>query len=212
VLTDPNGLLYMAARYYNPYLCRFVNPDPKGFSGGLNFYAYTNGNPISLLDPFGLSFWSVTGHFLEGAIIGAAVTAAVIIAAPEIAAAGAGALIWAGVSEGTATVVASATVTSGLWVGGATGAVTTGANVIQNAKAGNWDNVAFDTGGLAGGFLVGTTPGILGESSGGRTLTDSLHELIGKPPSEAPDTWNLADIYKYERDNEYDLTSRTVAI
>ena len=54
VQTDANGLLYMQARYYNPYLCRFINPDPSGFSGGLNFYAYADGNPISELDPFGL--------------------------------------------------------------------------------------------------------------------------------------------------------------
>ena len=54
VMTDPNGLLYMRARYYNPYLCRFVSADPSGFSGGLNVYAYANGNPVSYLDPFGL--------------------------------------------------------------------------------------------------------------------------------------------------------------
>ena len=54
VMTDPNGLLYMRARYYNPYLCRFLNPDPSGFAGGLNWYVYANGNPVSYLDPFGL--------------------------------------------------------------------------------------------------------------------------------------------------------------
>ena len=54
VMTDPNSLLYMQARYYNPYICRFINADPSGFSGGMNFYAYANGNPVSLLDPFGL--------------------------------------------------------------------------------------------------------------------------------------------------------------
>jgi RHS repeat-associated protein len=54
VMTDPNGLLYMRARYYNPYICRFINPDPSGFAGGLNWYAYADGNPISLMDPFGL--------------------------------------------------------------------------------------------------------------------------------------------------------------
>jgi RHS repeat-associated protein len=54
VMTDPNGLLFMRARYYNPYLCRFINQDPSGFNGGLNFYAYANGNPVSLTDPFGL--------------------------------------------------------------------------------------------------------------------------------------------------------------
>lgn len=55
IQTDPNGLLYMRARYYNPFLCRFINADPSGFKGGLNFYAAFNGNPASLIDPFGLS-------------------------------------------------------------------------------------------------------------------------------------------------------------
>jgi len=54
VQTDPNGLLYMRARYYSPYICRFLNPDPSGFAGGLNLYAFANGNPASLIDPFGL--------------------------------------------------------------------------------------------------------------------------------------------------------------
>ena len=54
VQTDPNGLLYMRARYYNPYICRFINPDPVGFAGGLNWYAYADGNPVNYLDPFGL--------------------------------------------------------------------------------------------------------------------------------------------------------------
>ena len=49
-----NGLLYMRARYYNPYLCRFISSDPSGFAGGLNSFAYANGNPVSYLDPFGL--------------------------------------------------------------------------------------------------------------------------------------------------------------
>jgi RHS repeat-associated protein len=54
VQTDTNGLLYMRARYYNPYICRFINPDPAGFAGGLNWYCYADGNPVSLIDPFGL--------------------------------------------------------------------------------------------------------------------------------------------------------------
>ena len=63
VMIDPNGLLYMRARYYSPYLCRFLNPDPLSFSGGMNFYAYVNGNPVSLVDPFGLFRW---GQFFTG--------------------------------------------------------------------------------------------------------------------------------------------------
>jgi RHS repeat-associated protein len=53
--TDPNGLLNMRARYYSPYLMRFLNADPIGFSGGPNLFAYADGNPISKSDPFGLA-------------------------------------------------------------------------------------------------------------------------------------------------------------
>lgn len=54
VITDPNGLLYMRARYYHPGLRRFVNPDPIGFEGGNNWYAYAGSNPLMANDPSGL--------------------------------------------------------------------------------------------------------------------------------------------------------------
>ncbi len=57
VVTDSNGLYYMRARYYSPTLKRFINADTlKGsINNGetLNNYAYANGNPISMVDPFG---------------------------------------------------------------------------------------------------------------------------------------------------------------
>ena len=59
VVTDANGLLYMRARYYSPNLMRFVNADivAGDISNAitLNRYAYANGNPVSNVDPFGLS-------------------------------------------------------------------------------------------------------------------------------------------------------------
>ncbi len=60
VLTDMNGLLHMRARYYSPYLMRFLNPDPAGFSGGTNWFSFADGNPISKSDPFGLWGWRNT--------------------------------------------------------------------------------------------------------------------------------------------------------
>lgn len=58
VMTDGNGLLYMRARYYSPELKRFVNADILtgniGESDSLNRYAYVDGNPITMVDPFGL--------------------------------------------------------------------------------------------------------------------------------------------------------------
>lgn len=60
VMTDDTGLYYMRARYYNPEIRRFVNQDPLmlGFVAEgqtLNRYAYVTGEPISYVDPFGLS-------------------------------------------------------------------------------------------------------------------------------------------------------------
>ena len=59
VSSDSNGLYYMRARYYNPAIRRFINQDVEtgsmDDSASLNRYAYVQGNPISLTDPFGLS-------------------------------------------------------------------------------------------------------------------------------------------------------------
>jgi hypothetical protein len=43
----------MRARYYSPELRRFINTDPIGFAGGLNWFTYVGGNPISFIDPNG---------------------------------------------------------------------------------------------------------------------------------------------------------------
>ena len=61
VVTDPNGLLQMQARYYNPNIRRFINADPSGFSGGMNFYAFAGGDPVSLIDPSGLGASPIDG-------------------------------------------------------------------------------------------------------------------------------------------------------
>lgn len=54
VMTDPTGLVHMRARYYHPGLRRFVNPDPIGFAGGMNWYGYAAGSPVMMVDPTGL--------------------------------------------------------------------------------------------------------------------------------------------------------------
>ena len=70
VMTDPNGLLYMRARYYNPYLCRFINPDPSGFAGGLpGSTATPTGTPLSLTTPSSLGRVGVILHSLPAAAL-----------------------------------------------------------------------------------------------------------------------------------------------
>jgi hypothetical protein len=50
----------MRARYYHPRLMRFLNADPIGFAGGMNWYAFADNDPISRFDPLGLK--DTAGH------------------------------------------------------------------------------------------------------------------------------------------------------
>jgi RHS repeat-associated protein len=59
VITDANGLYYSRARYYHPAIRRFINADPIGFEGGMNWYAYAGGSPNNRIDPSGHLWWLI---------------------------------------------------------------------------------------------------------------------------------------------------------
>ncbi len=170
VQTDPNGLLYMRARYYNPYVSRFINADPSGFGGGLNFYLFCNDNPISNEDPFGLQIptpanfvmgmanynWPVVSDAawynqfqavnqqalaIESTVAGGAVVGA---AGAAVGGAGAVGLVALGVPQSV--------VTGGLLVTGSAGFVASGYSIYNKPSV---DNIAFNAGGFGGGLLVG---------------------------------------------------------
>jgi RHS repeat-associated protein len=51
-----SNLYYYRARYYDPYIGRFISEDPIGLAAGdTNFYAYTSNMPLIAKDPFGLT-------------------------------------------------------------------------------------------------------------------------------------------------------------
>lgn len=51
---EESGLEYHSARYYLPWLARWISPDPKGMVDGPNLYRYARNNPVRLNDPNGM--------------------------------------------------------------------------------------------------------------------------------------------------------------
>jgi RHS repeat-associated protein len=66
---DESGLYYYGARYYAPWLARWISPDKAGIESGLSLYVYVHGNPITFEDSDGnepeprirLTTWLLTG-------------------------------------------------------------------------------------------------------------------------------------------------------
>ena len=103
-LDNESGLYYYRARYYDSVVGRFINEDPIGFAGGINFYVYVQNNPVRFVDPFG---FEINPSLVAGGII---VVEAGILLIEVSPAAGIGALVTAPV--GAAMVVIGGYVTA----------------------------------------------------------------------------------------------------
>jgi RHS repeat-associated protein len=51
---EETGLYYCGARYYAPWLGRWISPDPAGLIDGPNRYVYSRNRPTTLNDPTGM--------------------------------------------------------------------------------------------------------------------------------------------------------------
>ena len=76
------GFYYLQTRYYDPQTGRFLNMDGLEYLdpetvGGLNLYAYCNGNPVMYVDPTGTAWW----HWL---IVGGLAIASIVIITASI--------------------------------------------------------------------------------------------------------------------------------
>jgi RHS repeat-associated protein len=79
VFDDVTGLYYYNARYYDPELGRFIQPDTivpyPGDPQTYNRYSYVNNNPLKYVDPSGHFFFAVIIGAVVGAALGAAIAA-----------------------------------------------------------------------------------------------------------------------------------------
>ncbi len=56
---DATRLYYYGLRYYAPWLCRWVNPDPEGVAGGINLFGFCLNSPMQYRDREGASPYDV---------------------------------------------------------------------------------------------------------------------------------------------------------
>jgi hypothetical protein len=176
----------MRARYYHPVLRRFLNQDPIGFEGGLNWYAFADGNPVTKNDPRGLSpSWQLPPQLHQdrnfsqgyidsranpvfaGFVAGATGAAAVTVGAPVVTSG----LVASGISA----TAASATVTGGLGLAAIAGGTATVLDPYDAVNDGDWNRVAYNTSSLAGGAFVGG-------AGGGRYIANG----VSPTPSSVP--------------------------
>ncbi len=151
---DVTGLTCQGHRWYDPVVGQFISPDPflNGIFtiGAANPYLYCLGNPLSLTDPTGCSFWSV----ME--IIGLAVFAAACVALA----------IWSGGASLVALGALTSNISTGLLVGvsiGALGGALAGELAAQKAGGSIWAG-AFVGAALGGFSSLGG--GVLGALAG----------------------------------------------
>lgn len=152
------GLLYYRARWYDSQQGRFLTEDPIGMRGGLNLYSYVVNNPLSFVDPLGLSLQSFSMAFACG--FAQALIPAIVI----------GAAVGLG--------LAFLPMWVGLVVGGA-GAFMLGYGLGQSAAANGIgsDQFAYDLGSAVGSVAGSVAGGAVGYRAGtsgaaGRFLAD----------------------------------------
>lgn len=163
------GLYDFHARYYNPLLGRWFNPDPANQL--TNPYIFCGNNPLMYVDPDGQFFWLAP-------LIGALISAASYTIQVAVSDGGFNNWNWGDFGKGIATGAVSGIVggwaanavkgvfaagAGGFGVGAATGAAAGGVGGLTSGTLDTWLN----GGDLGEGFLNGFKTGLIGGLSGG---------------------------------------------
>jgi RHS repeat-associated protein len=67
-LDEESRLYYYEARYYTPWLCRWISCDPIGLTGGLNLYTFVGNNSLNRVDTTGKCFDEMWRGLKEGVL------------------------------------------------------------------------------------------------------------------------------------------------
>jgi RHS repeat-associated protein len=172
-----SGLYLATRRAFDPVTGRWISRDPLEEPGGVNLYGYAGDNPISRLDPLGLSWQSNLACFIKGAGIGAG--GALLIGGGVIAAGALGAPV--------------ALVSAALLGVGAIGAVAAGVSGYSAYSSGDYDSLSYTVGSFlggaaAGGGLASSVPGV-----GSGPLIDPVGEVTNFYNPFHPDGANYAN-------------------
>lgn len=131
-----SGLYYMRARWYDPYLGRFVSRDPLDLVGGINVYTYCNANPLDGVDPNGLVDWDLVQQGIieigKGGIL-------VIMGSAEVGIGGGISGSGVGVAVAPAVIAAGVTTAGGgvIYAGRGLGLILAGTLASTSASAGS---------------------------------------------------------------------------
>ena len=185
IQTDPNGLINMRARYYNPVTKSFISQDPSGFNGGLNWYLYANGNPFTYIDQNGETpahIAIIAGSTIVGGLIGG--IAALLDNEPNTSFTGG---FWGGMMSGfvSSTAIVTCGVSLGVGIsagvaGSSMGSITT--QVIDNGFQNiNWNTVARE------GTFGGISAGVMGKFVPTSSVVNSVSKTANKINSQGID-------------------------
>jgi len=164
ILDDETGLYYYGARYYDPQLGRFVQPDTEVQAPDcpqtLNRYSYSLNNPLNFTDPSGHDAVAVVTAIVIGMVVGGVIGGAVAAATGGdigrgiLCGAISGALVGAGIGLANFAVEVSC-----VEAGSLTAAGITAAGGAIGGAAGGAASAAVSGGDIGTGALIGAITG-----------------------------------------------------
>ena len=198
-LDTGTGLYYYKARYYDPQLGRFTQPDPfvqnPADPQTLNRYAYVRNNPTNLVDPSGHFFQFIIAAIvaaLKAAVIGAAVGAVVNGAVAAVRGQPIGSAAWRGATVGAVSggVLGAGGYLIGPQVLALGGTAKTLAEIGLSAASGAVGG-GVDSRMQGGAFSRGLVPGAVGGMLG-YGISEGIGAIF-RIPTETPNTVQLGN-------------------